>query len=303
VDKIFISGGAGFIGSAIFNQLQSNGHEILIYDNLSFGQRKFVDVNDDHFVLGNILDQEHLNLAIKDFAPHIVIHLAAIHFIPYCNEFPFESSNINIKGTSNLLAACKQLSCLKKFFFASTAAVYPVHDTAISELLEPQPLDIYGLTKFAGEELVKKFHSETRVPSILCRFFNAFGPNETNPHLIPEIQKQINRGERVIHLGNTEPKRDFIHTHDMARAVSLLLEKFNGGIDTFNLGQGTEYSVLEVVSAFERVIGEDIRVVVDPERIRKSDRLHLVADISKLSALTGWQPCISLEQGLKTLLT
>ena len=87
--KILITGGAGFIGSAIVKELQSKGHEILIYDNLSFGQRRFVDVDENHFLLGDILDQDRLNLAVKDFAPHFVIHLAAIHFIPYCNQYPF----------------------------------------------------------------------------------------------------------------------------------------------------------------------------------------------------------------------
>ncbi|HEY9301174.1 MAG TPA: GDP-mannose 4,6-dehydratase, partial [Phormidium sp.] len=130
---------------------------------------------------------------------------------------------------------------------------------------------------------------------------NAFGPNETNPHLIPEIQQQINSGLRKIKLGNLEPKRDFIHTYDMAKAVILLLENFAKEIDIFNLGRGIEYSVVDVVKAFERQIGEEILIEVEPARVRKVERMHLLADISKLKSLTGWEPTISLDEGIKTL--
>ena len=95
---------------------------------------------------------------------------------------------------------------------------------------------------------------ETSVNSIICRFFNAFGPNETNPHLIPEIFNQIKNGTRIINLGNLEPKRDFIHTFDMSKAVRGLIEKSESGFDIFNLGRGIEYSVKEVVKAFECAI-------------------------------------------------
>ena len=299
--RIFITGGAGFIGSAVTAHLQELGYEIMIYDDLSFGNRKFLNIADSHFIQGNILDKDSMSAVINEFSPHYVIHLAAIHFIPYCNQHPFESANINITGTINLLDICAELPELEKVFFASTAAVYPIHDLAISESLSPSPTDIYGLSKLTGEQLAKKFYAETGITTIVCRFFNAFGPNETNPHLIPAIQQQVLSGKRTIQLGNTQPRRDFIHTHDMARAVQMLLEQFDKGLDTFNLGRGIEYSVLEVISAFEKAIGEKLTVEIDPERVRKTDRLHLLANISKLTEYTGWQPRVSLEEGIKTL--
>ncbi|HUB59787.1 MAG TPA: NAD-dependent epimerase/dehydratase family protein [Puia sp.] len=299
--RIFITGGFGFIGSAVIKHLQHCGHEIFVYDDLSFGSRQFIDIPDSRFVRGNILDADLLGSAMRKFRPEWVIHLAAVHFIPFCNEHPFESANINIAGTMNVLKGCRQIKGLEKVLFASTAAVYPIHEEAIPESLPPAPSDIYGLSKMTGEELCKKFQAETGIPTILCRFFNAFGPNETNPHLIPAIQRQVLEGKRTILLGNTRPKRDFIHTYDMARAVELLLNKFEDGIDTFNLGRGIEYSVLEVIAAFEKALGETLTIETDPARMRKSDRLHLLADIAKLSAFAGWQPEISLEEGIKTL--
>lgn len=300
--RIFITGGFGFIGSAIIRHLQHRGHEIFVYDDLSFGSRQFVDIPENRFTRGNILDAELLESALLKFRPEWVIHLAAVHFIPYCNQHPFESAQINIAGTMHVLDACARVKEVEKVLFASTAAVYPIFDEAIPESLRPSPSDIYGLSKMTGEALCKKFHSETGIPTIVTRFFNAFGPNETNPHLIPAIQRQVLEGKRTILLGNTEPKRDFIHTYDMARAVDLLLNKFESGIDTFNLGRGIEYSVLDVLAAFEKALGERLTIETDPARMRKSDRLHLLADITKLCAFTGWQPEISLEEGVKTLI-
>jgi nucleoside-diphosphate-sugar epimerase len=88
----------------------------------------------------------------------------------------------------------------------------------------------------------------------------------------------------------------------MANAIQLLMEKFDNGIDTFNLGQGQEYSVLEIVEAFEKAIGEKISIKQDPERMRKSDRLHLLADVSKLKSFTGWEPQIDIYTGINTLI-
>jgi UDP-glucose 4-epimerase len=299
--KILVTGGAGFIGSAIVPKLQSEKHEVFVYDNLSFGNRQFITVDDDHFIMGDIRDAKKVHQTFQQVEPEVIIHLAAIHFIPYCNEHPFESADINIRGTMNILDAAKKLKQLKKIIFASTAAVYPISDHAVSENDTVQPLDIYGLSKLAGEQLMEKFYLETGIDTICCRFFNAFGPNETNPHLIPEIENQLRQGNRTIALGNLTPKRDFIHTHDMANAVAAILKLEKVGYDTFNLGRGIEYAVTEVVEEFEKILMEKITIEVDQARVRKVERLHLLADVSKLKMKTGWTPQWSLTQGVKDL--
>lgn len=302
IRKILVTGGAGFIGSAVIRELQSRQVEIMVVDDLSFGNRDFVDLPDSHFKVLNILDREALERTVLDFQPDWIVHLAAVHFIPWCNQRPYEAADINIRGTMHVLEAAKQLPELKGVFFASTAAVYPIHDGAVAEDHPTGPLDIYGLSKLTGEALVKGFHLESGIPAVTCRFFNAFGPNETNPHLIPEIADQINAGARTLRLGNQKPKRDFIHTSDMARAVAALLPRFTGGYEVFNLGRGIEYSVLEVAEAFGEALGEQVVVEVDPAKVRKTDRLHLLADIGKLTAFTGWQPRVSLAEGIATLI-
>ena len=298
---ILVTGGAGFIGSAVVPELKRSGHEIFVLDNLSFGKREFLNISDDHFFVADIRDRKEVGKVFNAVNPDIVVHLAAIHFIPYCNQHPFEAADTNIRGTMNVLDACKDIKSLRKVFFASTAAVYPICDEAVGEEHPQLPLDIYGISKLTGEHLFRKYWLETGVDTVICRFFNAFGPNETNPHLIPEIEKQLRNGMMTIRLGNLTPKRDFIHTHDMASAVRILLSLDRPGYDIFNLGRGIEYSVVEIVEAFERQLNEKITIEIDPARVRKVEREHLLADVSKLKGV-GWNPQWSIDEGIRDLI-
>ena len=297
--KVLITGGAGFIGSALSKELQQQGHEVFVLDNLSFGKRHLAGVDDAHFFEVDIRDRAATRQVLDTVQPQWVLHLAAIHFIPYCNQHPVEAADINISGTINVLDAC---SNVEQVFVASTAAVYPIADSAMDETHPTGPLDIYGITKLATEKLASEFHLRTGVPTTVGRFFNAFGPNETNPHLIPEIQQQVLSGARTLRLGNLDPKRDFIHTEDMGRAMALLLGKGLQGFDVFNIGRGIEYSVREIVEAFERQLGEKLTIDVDPARVRKVERMHLLADVSKLKRVTGWEPAWGIDEGVATLL-
>lgn len=300
MQRILITGGAGFIGSAVIQELLRVGYYVSVVDDFSFGNVAFLPATGISLHRLDILDREGLAQVFEQERPDFVVHLAAIHFIPYCNAHPFKSANINIQGTKNVLELAAQHQ-VKKVFFASTAAVYPIIDEPITETHPTGPLDIYGLSKLTGEYLCQAFYQEHGIPTVICRFFNAFGPNETNPHLIPAIEDQLREGKRRIALGNLEPMRDFIHTADMARAVRMLLEADLPGCDVFNLGRGIEYSVSEVVAAFESALGESIEIEQDPERMRPSDRMHLLADNAKLRQAVGWEPEKSLEEGVATL--
>ena len=301
--NILLTGGAGFIGSSIIPELKASGHKIYVIDNLSFGKRELANVSDSFFSKVDIRDKEKIEIIFEDFKPDWLLHLAAIHFIPYCNKNPIETVEVNMKATLNLLNISKKYKKLKGVLFASTAAVYPIHNTYIDESLPPDPLDIYGITKLMCEHLLHEFYLETSINSTICRFFNAFGPNETNPHLIPEILNQIKNGNRIIKLGNLEPKRDFIHTFDMAKAVRGLIEKPAKGYEIFNLGRGIEYSVTDIVKAFEKAIQSPITIEQDSLRMRKTDRLHLLADITKLKKYLDWEPKESLESGINQMIS
>jgi len=300
--KVLITGGAGFIGSALSKHLQEEGHEVFVLDNLSFGRRGLAGVPDNRFFKVDIRDRAATQQVMDDTRPNIVLHLAAVHFIPYCNQHPAEAADININGTINVLEAAGSKGSVEQVFVASTAAVYPIADGAMSEDHATGPMDIYGTTKLATEKLASEFHLRTKVPVIVGRFFNAFGPNETNPHLFPEIQKQVLGGARTLKLGNLDPKRDYIHTEDMSRAMSALLGMGQTGIGTFNIGRGIEYSVREIVEAFERQLGDKLTIEVEQARVRKVERMHLLADVRKLKSATGWVLKWDIDQGVATLL-
>jgi UDP-glucose 4-epimerase len=300
--KVLITGGAGFIGSALSSHLQGLGHDVFVLDDLSFGKRQLAGVPDDRFFQVDMRDRRATEKVFEATRPNWVLHLAAIHFIPYCNLHPVEATDININGTISVLDAAETKGSVEQVFVASTAAVYPIAEGAMSEDHELGPMDIYGTTKLATEKLASEFHLRTRIPTIVGRFFNAFGPNETNPHLFPEIQRQVLGGARTLKLGNLDPKRDYIHTADMSRAMSALLSMGITGHDTFNIGRGIEYSVREIVAAFERQLGEPLTIEVDPARVRKVERMHLLADVRKLKQATGWEPQWGIDEGVATLL-
>lgn len=299
--KILVTGGAGFIGSTLVKVLQQSHYKVFIIDNLSFGRRCSVAIPDDHFFEVDILNAQAIAQVINDINPDWVIHLAAIHFIPYCNQHPFEASKINIQGTLNVLEALKNTT-VQKVLFASTAAVYPISDVPLPEDTPLAPIDIYGLSKLTGEHLLHRFYLETSISSIVGRFFNAIGPNETNLHLFPSILEQIRAGQRTIKLGNLSPHRDYIHVQDIAVAILQLMRHFEEGYEVFNIGSGQEYSVVEIVKAFEEVLGETISIEIDVDKVRKVERMHLAADISKLKTFIDWTPTRSIQQTIKELL-
>ncbi|MEZ4805946.1 MAG: SDR family NAD(P)-dependent oxidoreductase [Flavobacteriales bacterium] len=300
--NVLITGGAGFIGSALSAHLTRSGYTVHVLDDLSFGTRQLAGVPDERFFQVDIRNREATAEVIRTVGPAWVLHLAAIHFIPYCNAHPQDAADININGTINVLDACAEVGTVRQVFVASTAAVYPIADGAMAEDHPHGPMDIYGITKLATEKLASEFHLRSGIPTVVGRFFNAFGPNETNPHLIPEIQRQVLDGARTLRLGNLDPKRDFIHTEDMGRAILALLEAGVQGYDVFNIGRGIEYSVREIVEAFERALGGPLTIEVDPARVRKVERMHLLADVSKLKARTGWEPRWGIDEGVATLL-
>lgn len=148
--NILVTGGAGFIGSALISKLQSLGHAIYVIDNLSFGNRKFLTIPDTHFYEIDILDQPALMSAMQAIAPSWVIHLAAIHFIPYCNQHPTEASRINIQGTINVLNAAKKLKNLEKLFLLLQQLYIPSVTMPFPKASNRNPLTSMGSLSLQG---------------------------------------------------------------------------------------------------------------------------------------------------------
>lgn len=296
--RVLITGGAGFIGSHVTEALSDRGAEVRVLDNFFVGKKEFVP--DQVTVEATDIRSEAAVEAIQAFQPHAVVHLAALHYIPYCNENPEETFEVNVMGTRNILQGSRLSDDLQAVVYTSSAAVYPPTDEATPETTPPGPMDIYGRTKLVGEELLKLFHEETGVPATTARLFNVYGRNETNPHLIPAILEQIDGDSEEIELGNLTPRRDFIHTEDVTAAIVRLLETADG-YDTFNVGTGSAYSVKQVATHVIEQLDRDMTVVQEQERVRDSDRPHLQADITKIKNDTGWTPTVDLSTGLGRL--
>lgn len=298
--RMFIIGGAGFVGSHLTEQCLVNGNEVFIYDNFSRGKRESLPDDPKLTIIeGDILDINLLTQSIDLANPDIIFHLAAIHFIPDCEETPEMALRVNVEGTQNVLNALKSKGIT--LIFASTGAIY---DPAITEPLTEESAiktgDIYGITKLTCEELIKYHVKKGRGKVIIARLFNVVGTNETNPHLIPVIMDQLSKGDRHVQLGNLFPKRDYVHVKDVADALySLASSPIKEEIDVFNVGSGVEYSVGELVEMCSAVIGEKIEIESVKARQRSNDRLNQLADINKINTTTGWKPSRSLEQALK----
>ena len=300
--RIVVTGANGFVGLQTVRTLVGQGHAVLALDNLRYGSWRFRDEERSQFQISetDLRDRTATEKVISEFKPEAIIHLAAIHFIPECERLADEAVAINVQGTVNLLTACPA-DC--RFVFASTAAVYAPNNDA-HQITDPiGPMDVYGFTKLSGEHFVTYYSGQRGFPAVVVRLFNVVGPGETNPHILPEILKQLKRGERTLKLGNTSPKRDYIYVSDVAdgfiAAATQPMPAQTAGVPVVNLGSGKSYSVDELVGFVSEIIGEPIEIAVDPARVRKSDRPHLLADTTELRTYFGWSGKTDIKSALR----
>jgi len=302
-----VTGAAGFLGSHVVEQLLSRQVRVVGFDNLTCGHWQFLAPFATHphfrFVCGDIRDQVGLTEVCQQERADVVVHLAALHFIPAAIRNPALAVSINVYGTETVLSACREAG-IGRFWFASTADVYKASEQAHRESDPIAPFNIYGLTKWIGEQLV---HLEAGMrPSchfVIGRLFNLYGPHETNPHILPEIIGQIRSSKSgVLRLGDVTPKRDLVPVADAARAVIEMVEKSVPGVTTANIGTGVSVSMQEVVECIAKLIGKPLRIESDPGKFRPVERRHLQADVTQLRALIGWAPHTDLSRGLSDLL-
>ena len=300
-ETVFVTGGAGFIGPHVVRRLLQGGSRVVSFDNYMTGSAQALAGEGDGLELmeGDVRDPAAVAEALGRSRPDAILHLAAIHYIPYCNAHPAEAMDVNVTGTFNLLQAAKDTG-VKRVVMASSAAVYPIQDEACREDGLTGPTDIYGATKVALEALGQSFAAETGVPVTSARFFNVYGPGETNPHVIPDILAQLG-GEGPVKLGNMSPKRDYVHVADIADGLVALLGADHAEHRAYNIGTGTEHSVGDLIEVLSKAIGREIEVVSEAGRRRRLDRQHLLSDIGRMREELGWEPRYTLEEGLREL--
>ena len=296
---VLITGAAGFIGSALCARLRGLGHRVVGYDDLSRGRREYLPAGME-LVVGDIRDAARVRGVIEEARPDWLIHLAAMHFIPDCVARPEATREVNVEGTRRVLDGCRG-SSVRRVLFASTGAVYAPSDAPCVEDATPLgPLEVYGTSKVEGEALSRAFQAETGIATTVVRLFNAIGRHETNPHVVPHIFESLQRSD-VIELGNTDPRRDYIDTRDIADAIVAVMDPAEG-LRVFNVGSGEAYPVDELVERLRRLLGRPIVVSQDPARMRGSERMLLAADIGRIRAATAWAPRLSLDDTLRDLI-
>jgi len=301
--SVLVTGGAGFIGVPVVRRLLEAGAAVSVLDNFAAGSADRLAGLDGTGGLVvrevDLRDAAATAAAIGEAEPAVCVHLAAIHFIPLCRAHPADTLAVNVLGTQHVLDGLRSLPVAPRFVLASTADVYRPQEAPHDEDAPTNPDNVYGLSKLAAESLVRLAAAEGVVDPIIARFFNVYGPGETNPHLIPEICGQLQSG-RVLRLGNLAAKRDYVFVDDLADVVvALAASDASGG--TVNVGTGASYSGSDVIDVMAELLGSPITVEVNPARLRPSDRPVLQADATRLRRLLPGACSTTMAGGLRRL--
>jgi UDP-glucose 4-epimerase len=273
-----------------------------VLDNLHSGPIRFTkeELAEIDFEQVDIREAAMVERIIGRFDPDVIIHLAAIHFIPDCERNPELAVSTNVAGTVNLLTSCPQRA---RFVFASSAAVYAASNESLTEAgSELCPDDVYGLSKLQAEQYVRYFSAKSGFASVIIRLFNVIGPGETNPHLLPEIVAQLKAGCQVLSIGNTSSRRDYLYVEDAARGFDQAATRGEVGAgltEVVNLGSGESHSVREILTRLREISGADFGVVIDPARLRRVDRPQLRADVKKAWRTFCWCPQQDIDASLR----
>jgi UDP-glucose 4-epimerase len=290
--RVAVTGAAGFIGSRVTALLHRLGVEVLAIDNLSVGLPLPAAAPGLVPVEADIRDRAAMQAILARHQPQAVVHLAAVHHIPTCEAKPWDAFEVNVMGTQSVLEAAQAVGA--DVLLASSGAVYDWTAGALGEDSSPlKPSDVYSITKLDNEYQLAGWAARTGRRAMAARLFNTIGTGDPNGHLIPDVLKQIGQGgaAATIALGNTAPRRDYIHVDDVASALVTLL----GGLpaaapfEAFNVCTGRDLSVAELVGQMADLMGVAVTITRDPARIRKVDRLEQLGNPAKLAQRFGWQ--------------
>lgn len=294
--KVFVTGGAGFIGSHVNRLLLDQGHQVTVIDNLSRGHQNLIDPRVDF----HQIDLENQREVEKILSGHdAVIHMASFIEVGESIKKPVEFAQNNIVGTVKLLEAMKN-SGVKKIIFSSSACVYgrpiklPItEDDPLGEQENP-----YGITKITMEQFCKLYHILHGFDLIILRYFNPYGPGELHQpetHAIPNFIKSTLAKTPIPLFWKGEQTRDFIYIDDLATAHVLALPLT--GLHIYNVGTEAGVKVIDVIKKIFELVGYE--VPIDDKGERKGDVPALVASSEKIKEELGWDAKVNLDEGLR----
>ena len=297
--RIFLTGGAGYIGSVCSELLLNEGHEVAIFDNLSEGHRRAVDSR-ANFIRGDLADRVQIEAALSSTRPDAVMHFAAYALVPESMCDPSKYFRNNIANGLNLLDAMVATG-VQRIIFSSTCAIFgPPERVPIDETAHPRPVSPYGESKLTFEKILRWYDEIHALKFVSLRYFNAAGATENlgedhrpETHLIPNVLKVALGQSPNVEIYGTDYAtpdgtciRDYIHIVDLARAHILALGAAASGF--YNLGTGGGSSVREVIAACRKITGCKIATIEKPRR--PGDPPRLIASSEKIKKELGWQP-------------
>src|SRR5689334_12713334 len=300
--RVLVTGGAGYIGSVVTEELLNDGHEVVVYDSLYKGHRGAVDAR-AKFVAGDLADLERVTRTLREHEVESVIHMAADSLVGESVEHPAKYFHNNVVNGLKLLDAMRD-SKVKKLVFSSTAATYGEPEKQPIEETDPtNPTNPYGESKLAFERALREYERAYGIRYASLRYFNAAGASKQfgewhnlETHLIPLVLQAANGSRPDVQIfGDDYPTRDgtcirdYIHVIDLARAHVLALGILEERSAIYNLGCGGDgYSVREVIKAAAEVTGREIRTKIVLRRA--GDPAVLIASSSRIKTELGWSP-------------
>lgn len=299
--RYLVTGGAGFIGSNIVDELIRRGHEVVVLDDLSTGKeanlaagRQKID-----FRTGSITNLDTLKSACQ--GTDYVIHLAARTSVPKSVKDPLESNHVNIDGTLNVLVAARDAK-VKRFVFAASSSAYGETPTLPKiESMQPAPISPYGVTKYVGELYAQVFGRVYGLENACIRYFNVFGPRQdpTSQYsgVLSRFMLAVIKGERPVIYGDGEQTRDFTYVANVVDETLRACEAKSASGMVFNGGTGARITLNEVLKLLGKITGRQIQARYDPPR--NGDIRDSQADISLARKVLGYEPLVYFEEGLK----
>ena len=296
--EVLITGGCGFIGSEIVKQLSLIGANVTILDNLSSGKEKYIKkFSNVKLIIGDLVDYDLVKDVVKN--KEYIINTAALPFIPDSFHIPKKFFEVNVNGTINIALATIKEKKAKRFVHISSSEIYGTAKyTPMDENHPTTPQSTYAVSKLAGERVVFTMHKEHNFPAVIIRPFNSFGPNITQPYIIPEIISQIERSD-VIKLGNLNAKRDLTYVSDTANGIILSLVKEGIVGEVINIGSQRSYSIKDLVYLISDIMGKKVSIEIESSRFRPYDVDTLICNYERANKILGWKPEVTVREGLK----
>jgi len=299
--RILLTGGAGFIGSALANRLVTEGHTVLVLDDLSAGDTRRL-LPEVLFTRGDVQDVPKLWTLLQ--GADCVYHLAARVRVPESIHYPAAYNDVNVSGTVAVMEAMRDTG-VRRVVLTSSGALYgeQAHQP-IGEQQTPSPNSPYAVSKIAAEYYVATLGSLYNIETVALRIFNAYGPGQelppSYPPVIPQLLRQALSGGSLVIFGDGSQTRDFVYVDDVVDALVAAATATAVNRAVINIGCGKGLAIDEVAACIGRVTGQ--RASVLHNRGQPGGVSRLEADVTLAATLLGWQPRTELEQGLRWIL-